>query len=327
MSKKWVEPSVRDSVVDAIECYKYKTGLTVTKLLNFAKLPSSKYYEWKKRYGEVNRHNGKIPRNHQILEVERKAIIEYANSNKGVEGYRRMCYRMLDEDVTSVSPSTVYRVLKGAGLLSKVKGKPSSKGDGFEQPEKVHEHWHMDISYINVMGIFYFLLSIIDGYSRYIINHDLRASMETYDVEIVLQEALEKYPEAKPRLISDNGSQFVSKEFKDFIEYNELSHVRTSVNYPESNGKKERFYQTLKNESVRKSSFLSIEDARKQISDYIEYYNKERLHSAINYLTPEDMLIGRAEKRLSERMKKLKLARERRKEFHKNKKSSLFQYA
>ena len=217
-------------MIDTIEGYKQKTGLTVTKLLNFAKLPSSKYYEWKKRYGEANRHNGKIPRNHQILEVEREAIIEYANSNKGVEGYRRMCYRMLDEDVAAVSPSTVYRVLKGAGLLSKVKGKPSSKGD---------------------------------GYSRYIINHDLRASMETYDVEIVLQEALEKYPEAKPRLISD----------------------------------------------------------------YIEYYNKERLHSAINYLTPEDMLMGRAEERLSERMKKLKLARERRKEFHENKKSSLFQYA
>ena len=314
-------------MVDTIENYNRKTGINIANLLKYLDLTISKYYDWKKRYGESNFHNGKIPRCHWILEEEKEAIKLYAKLSSIEEGYRRMCYRMLDEDVAAVSPTTVYRVLKEAGLLSRFKGKASSRGDGFVQPKKAHEHWHIDISYIKVLGENYFLISIIDGYSRYIVNHELKGSMETFDVEVVLEEALEKYPGESPRIISDNGSQFISNEFKKFINFHELCHVRTSVRYPESNGKKERFYQTLKSEHVRKRSFLSFEDARSQISDYISYYNKKRLHSAINYLTPEDMLMGRAEKRLAERDEKLKLARERRKEYYKNEKSSLFQCA
>jgi len=324
---KWVKESVRDSVVDTIENYHRKTGITMRNLLKYSGLSISKYYDWKKRYGELNTHNGNIPRNHWLLAEEKEAIISYGKLFSGEEGYRRMCYRMLDDDIVAVSPSTVYRVLKEAGLLSRFKGKPSSKGEGFVQPKKAHEHWHIDISYIKVLEENYFLISIIDGYSRYIVNYGLMGSMETFDVEIVLQEALEKYRGVNPRIISDNGSQFISNEFKSFINYHGLCHVRTSVRYPESNGKKERFYQTLKREHVRKRSFLSIEDARSQISDYITYYNRKRLHSAINYLTPEDMLMGRAKKRLAEREEKLKLARQKRKEYYENKKSSLFQYA
>src|SRR5437870_1887754 len=95
--------------------------------------------------------------------------------------------------------------------------KPSRKGSGFEQPPHAHQHWHIDVSYINVSGTFYYLCSILDGYSRSIVHWDLRESMTEAEIEVILQRAREKYPEAKPRIISDNGPQFIARDFKEFI--------------------------------------------------------------------------------------------------------------
>src|SRR5438105_2383740 len=111
---------------------------------------------------------------------------------------------MLDADIVAVSPASVWRVLKQAGLLSRWKSKPSRKGTGFEQPLQPHQHWHIDISYINLSGTFYYLCSILDGFSRFLVHWDLRESMRETDVEVILQRAKEKYLEAKPRIISDN---------------------------------------------------------------------------------------------------------------------------
>ena len=124
---------------------------------------------------------------------------------------------MLDADIVAVSPSSVWRVLSQAGLLSKWNGKPSKKGTGFAQPLAAHQHWHIDVSYVNIGGTFYYLCSILDGFSRYIVNWDIRESMTEAEIEIILQGAKEKYPEARPRIISDNGPQFIAKDFKEFI--------------------------------------------------------------------------------------------------------------
>ena len=119
---------------------------------------------------------------------------------------------MLDADIVAVSPSSVWRVLSQAGLLSNWNGKPSKKGTGFVQPLTAHQHWHIDVSYLNISGTFYYLCSILDGYSRYIVNWDIRDSMTEADIEIILRGAKEKYPEARPRIISDNGPQFIAKD-------------------------------------------------------------------------------------------------------------------
>jgi len=108
-----------------------------------------------------------------------------------LEGYRRLTYMMMDDDIVAVSPSSVYRVLSGAGLLSRWNHKASKKGAGFQQPLKGHEHWHIDISYINIRGTFYYLCSILDGFSRYIVHWEIRESMTEADVEIILQRARE----------------------------------------------------------------------------------------------------------------------------------------
>jgi transposase InsO family protein len=108
-------------------------------------------------------------------------------------------FMMLDADIGAVRPTSVWRVLGQAGLLSKWNGKLSKKGTGFEQPLAVHQHWHIDVSYINISGTFYYLCSILDGCSRYIVNWDVRESMTEADIEIILERAKELYLEARPR--------------------------------------------------------------------------------------------------------------------------------
>ena len=310
MNKRWVEPDVRDNIVETLEEYRERTGIPMNRLLLYLRLKEGKYYEWRKRYGIPNRHNGNIPKATWLFEHEKEAIINYAINNRE-EGYRRLSYRMIDEDVVYASPSSVYRVLHNAGLLYKFTNRKNSrKGLGYEQPDKPHKEWHIDISYVNVLGTYMFLVAIIDGYSRYVVYHELRGSMEEKDVELVVQKALEKFVGTKPRIISDHGSQFIAKDFKRFIRYAGLKHTFTSIGYPQSNGKIERLFRTVKTDCIRRQSFLSIEDARKQIDKYTLYYNHKRLHSAIGYVTPFDRLIGRDEEIIAQREQKLAKARE-----------------
>ena len=231
-----------------------------------------------------------------------------------LEGYRRLTFMMLDRDVVAVSPSSVYRVLSAADLLRRWNGKTTKKGTGFVQPLKPHEHWHIDVSYVNLCGTFYYLCSLLDGCSRYIVHWELRETMTEKDVEIILQRAREKFPEATPRIISDNGPQFIAKDFKEFIRLAGMTHVRTSPFYPQSNGKLERYHKTIKTECIRPKVALSLEEARTQIADYIRYYNEERLHSSIGYVAPKDKLEGRDKQIFKERDQKLEAAREARKQ-------------
>ena len=219
---------------------------------------------------------------------------------------------MLDADVVAVSPASVWRVLHGAGRLARWKGKPSSKGQGFQQPLGPHQHWHVDISYLNLAGTFYYLCSVLDGYSRYLVHWEIRESMTEAEVEIILQRAREQFPQATPRIISDNGPQFIARDFKEFIRICGMTHVRTSPFYPQSNGKIERWHQSLKGECVRPGVPLSIHDARRLLGRYVGHYNQVRLHSAIGYVTPLAKLEGREAQIFAERDRKLEAARRQR---------------
>jgi transposase InsO family protein len=155
-----------------------KTNISQNHLLAMIGISTSKYHSWIPKYETSKNHNGKQPKRHWILDWEREAIINYAKTHPN-EGYRRLTYMMLDENVVAVSPSTTYRVLKAKGLLNIWnRTKKSTKGTGFIQPQKPHEHWHTDIKYVNFKGTFLFLISVIDGYSRYILHHELRMNMQ-----------------------------------------------------------------------------------------------------------------------------------------------------
>jgi putative transposase len=308
----WVPHDTRDQIVDFVNRWSGKTGMAVLSFLVWIGIATSKWHHWRKRYGKVNEHNAWIPRDHWLEAEEKLAILNFHDQHPW-EGYRRLTFMMLDADVVAASPSSVYRVLHAAGRLGQHAPKPSGKGKGFVQPLRPHEHWHVDVAYINIAGTFYYLCSLLDGCSRYIVHWEIREAMTEADVQAIVQRAREKFPGVSPRIISDNGPQFIAKDFKEFIRICGMTHVRTSPHYPQSNGKIERWHRTLKGDCIRVQTPLSLEDARRIVTDYVDHYNTVRLHSALGYVTPKDKLDGRQKVILAERDRKLEQARERRK--------------
>lgn len=261
----------------------------------------------------ANEHNGKIPRDYWLEPTERQAIVDYHDKHP-LDGYRRLTFMMLDEGIAAVSPATTYRVLSQAGRLDRWKRKPSKKGTGFSQPSAPHRHWHIDIAYINVLGTFYYLCTILDGYSRFVVHWEIRESMKEVDVEIILQRACERYPKARPRIISDNGPQFIAADFKSFVRLAGMTHVRISPGYPQSNGKLERWHRTAKSTAIRPRPPRSLEEARAAVHEFVEHYNNRRLHSAIGFIAPADKLAGREKAIWAERDRRLEAARELRRQ-------------
>jgi len=311
LNGSWASPMIRDEVVDFILRHAELTEIPISRLIKWVGIGRDKFYAWRARYGQKNRHNGAIPRDFWLEDWEKEAIVAFYLEHQE-EGYRRLTYMMMDRDIVAVSPATTYRVLKDAGLMRRWNRKESKKGTGFDQPLKAHEHWHVDVSYLNISGTFYYFCGLLDGYSRSIVHWEIRESMTEADIEIIIQRALEAYQEARPRIISDNGPQFLAKEFKTFIRLVGMTHVRTSPFYPQSNGKMERFHQSLKKECIRPKTPLSLEDARHEVEEFINHYNTNRLHSAIGYITPIDKLNGREQSIVEERKRKLSEARDRR---------------
>jgi len=297
--------------MDFVRRWSDQTEIGVGRFIVWLGIKASKFYSWQKRYGRVNEHNGWVPRDFWLEDWEKQAIVNYHLKNP-LEGYRRLTFMMLDGDVVAVSPSSVWRVLSQAGLLRKWNGVSSKKGTGFQQPAAPHQHWHIDVSYINIAGTFYYLCSVLDGYSRFIVHWDLRASMTEAEIEIILEGAKEKYPGAKPRIISDNGPQFIARDFKEFIRISGMTHVRTSPYYPQSNGKLERWHKSLKSECIRSGTPLTPEDGKRLIQRYVDHYNTVRLHSAIGFVTPQDMIEGRQAAIHAARDRKLEEARQQR---------------
>jgi transposase InsO family protein len=187
------------------------------------------------------------------------------------------------------------------------------EGHGLEQPLAVHLHRHIGVSHINISGTSYYLCSILDGRSRYIVNCYLRESMTEADIEVILERARELHTEAKPRIISDNGWQFIAKDFKEFFRASGMTHVRTSPYYPQSK-RKDRTLPQISQGRVHpaRNAIVAGRCAESGGEGYVEHYNNVRLNSAIGYITPKDMLAGRQQEIHAERDRKLEEARKQR---------------
>jgi putative transposase len=311
LTGRWIPHDTRDSIVDFVRDWSEKTEIPTDRFVGWIGIARGKFYAWRKRYGKANEHNALVPRDHWLTDEERQAIIAF-HERFPLEGYRRLTFMMIDQNIAAASPSSVYRVLAGAGLLDRWYVKPSKKGTGFVQPLRAHEHWHIDVAYLNIGGTFYYLCSILDGASRAIIHWEIREAMTESDVECILQRACEAHPGERPRIISDNGPQFVAKDFKEFIRLTGMTHVRTAPYYPQSNGKIERWHKTLKGDAIRPGQPDSLDQARALVARFVEHYNTVRLHSAIGYIAPADYLAGRSTEIWSARDAKLEAAREAR---------------
>lgn len=247
----------------------------------------------------------------KALDVEVQAIVDYRKLHMDV-GYRKLTWMMVDENICFLSESSVYQILSDRDLLSPwLNNQLDPAGKEYKnKPKYPHHHWHTDIAYIKIGNIFYFLIMLLDGYSRFLLDWELMPDMLGSSVEMFVQKGKEKYPWAHPMLIHDNGGQFISKDFKELVSRINITSVHTRRNHPQTNGKIERMNGTVKNEALRPNSPSSYQEACEILNQYAYTYNYQRLHAGINYLRPADMLFGRGNKILNEREIKIKYARQ-----------------
>lgn len=289
-------------------------------ILDLYGLHRSTYYGWFDEFGELRPPGTRKNTNdRKILDTEVQAVIGYRQLHKDV-GYRKLAWMMIDEDVACLSESAVYQILSEHGMLY---GWARPDGEGTQKeyshkPKFPHHHWHTDIAYIKIGGVFYFLIMLLDGYSRYLLGWDLMTDMLGSSVENFIANLKEKYPHAKPKLIHDNGSQFISHDFKKLMTTLEIQSVHTRRNHPQTNGKIERMNGTVKNEAIRPNSPATYQEAFEILNVYAYTYNHQRLHAGIGFLRPADLFFGRREQVLKERTQKITKARLIRRQTNKN---------
>ena len=293
---------MRTLIVSEIEGLSKRTGIKAALLLKPAGISRSKWYEWKNRSGQETRHNARVPKSGWLLPCEREAIRAYCEKNRDMfRGYRYLAWLMVDEDVAFASPATVYNIMKKNGLISRWNRTGEEHEKGFSQPQKPNEQWHTDFSYVRIGAKYYYFSAVLDGFSRKILVWDLFEDMKEYNVELLVTRAKELYPEARPRIIHDNGAQYVCDDFKKLLALLEIADSRTRPFHPQSNGKVERFHRTLKTEHVRRTPYVSVSYAELKMAEWITWYNSERLNGAVSYLTPDEVFAGMKEQRLAER--------------------------
>lgn len=251
---------------------------------------------------------------HGVLPEEREAAIDFALRHPK-EGYRRLAWMMVDADVAYLSPSSVYRILRDADLLYRWKRSRRS-GKAPPEPTRPNERWHTDIMYLRVEETWYFLVTVLDAYSRYVVHWDLLPSMTAAAVRVVIQDALKKTG-ASPEIVTDNGTQFKAKDFKELVRNFELEHIRIRTYHPESNGKLERYHRSTR-DALEEEDLRNLSRARELIGQWVEFYNRSRLHAGLQYLPPQEYWSGDPERRISERRQKLAAARIRREQLNRS---------
>lgn len=294
-------------IYEDIKIQQGRTDFDLAQLLALYGINKSTYYSWFARRKRLKPPQGAGPaRIDSVTAEEKRKVLEFRKEQPSV-GYRKFCWMMVDADVAYLTESTVYSILSKHGMLQ---GWNRSDSQGTEKeyrhkPKYVHHHWHTDIAYIKVRNVFYFLIMLLDGYSRYLLDWELMTDMTGKSVEMFIQRAKEKYPFARPMLINDNGSQFISHDFKRLVTALDIQQVFTRRNHPQTNGKIERMNGTVKQEAIRPNSPLSYGQAWDVLNTYSYEYNHQRLHAGISFLRPADMFFGRDKTILNERKIKL----------------------
>jgi len=279
--------------------------IAVTKLLQMYGVSRSTFYGWDSQVTTPSRRFNPL----SVLEEEEQDVVKYRLLHRNV-GYRKLCWMMNDEDVAALSESTVYSILAKHDLLGPINQKASDAENEFRhKPTKIHEHWHTDLAYVKINGTFYFLIMLLDGFSRYILRWELLTDMTSLSVQDFIAKIREKYPDSSPKLIHDNGSAFISKDFKALLSRLDIQSVHTRRNHPETNGKIERLNGTIRQEALRINPPTSFADAQFTISNFVHFYNNKRLHVGINYLRPADVFSNIHQIILDKRKQRLFISR------------------
>lgn len=311
---------MRSEVAADIARLQICTELRLEKLLEMFGIKKSTFYDWQNT-PIVAPEKTKLFNAVSVRADEVTAVLTYRDMYPDI-GYRKFTWQMVDANVAFLSESKVYDILSEHNRLqgwNRVDNGETAK-EYRHKPKHVHYHWHTDIAYVKVGGVFYFLIMMLDGYSRYLLDWELMTDMLGGSVENFVQRVKEKYPHAKPRLINDNGSQFISHDFKRLLQKLEIQQIFTRRNHPQTNGKIERMNGTVKQEALRPGQPADFQEAWEILNKYSYEYNHQRLHAGVQFLRPADVFFGRRNVVLDERRKKIENARANRKSLNQEEK-------
>ncbi len=299
--------------------------LSAKRTLEELNVNRSTFYEWYRRYQEsgydglASRYSPPNQFWNEIPPWERDKVVDVA-LDKPELSPRELAWHITDDRGYYISESSVYRILKAHNLITSPNFTVLTAADKFSQPtRRVNELWQTDFTYLKVVQWgWYFLSTVMDDYSRYIISWDLFKSMSTDDVKITVDRAVEITGvrdlniSQRPKLLSDNGSCYVSGEFRKYLNTLCIKHVRGAPYHPMTQGKIERYHRSMKN-IIKLVNYYSPEELNDEISKFVEYYNHSRYHEGINNLTPADVYFGKGEEILATRKKtKVRTMRNRR---------------
>jgi putative transposase len=315
-------PELQQRVHEEVKRTKERSDWPVGKTLAALGVTRTTYYRWLREEAWAKAPPAeplKPVQPYEALPEEKAAVKEYALKHPELR-HRELAWRMVDEDVAYLGASTVYRILREAKLVCPWRRRSKRRREEDEKATRPDEIWATDIKYVWVGEWDYFLVSFLDEYSRYIVHHELLWGMDGGTVSVEAQAALETLPkdgegalQEKPKIRSDNGSCYISREFGAVLDEHELSHKRIKPHCPEENGLMERANRTI-GEALEGEELTDYLQARKVIARVIRWYNEERLHSALGFLRPVDFYRGKPEELYALRRRKLAEARHRRRE-------------
>ena len=298
------------------------------KELNVSK---STFYSWYNKFleGGPNALEDKKCRStwNKIPESYRTKVIEVA-LDRSEDSPREVATFMTDNSGHFISESSVYRILKAVNLITSPNHILVKAANEFkDKTTRIHQMWQTDFTYFKVEGWgWFYLSSIMDDYSRFIIHHELCTTMKTPDVERNVEAALIKtgLPEGRrPKILSDNGSCYISEDIKAFMKEKGITQVHGAPNHPQTQGKIERYHRSMKN-VVKLHHYYSLSDLKKAIDEYIEYYNNERYHESLNNCTPASVYNGTNKIILEQRRLLKQKSMKQRRRNHLRSKSAIF---
>jgi RNA-directed DNA polymerase len=275
-------------------------------------LAASTYYRWQRRYrregavGLVDRRPQPVTIWNRLRPEEEQTILRTALAAPDHSPREIACW-ISDHAGFTISESSVYRVLKRHGLVREVQLEGFPAGPEYRiQTTRVNEQWQSDASYFFVGWGWYYLISALDDFSRFLLAWELKTDMRSAFIREVVERAVEftgmkNVPvEDRTRLLSDNGSSYLSQAFEDYLRMRQIRHLRCAPHHPQTNGKIERFHETLK-ARLNLLVYTSPEELRRALAEFIEFYNQRRYHEGIGNVTPADVYYGRREEILRRR--------------------------